>query len=95
MEENTKDTFHRKANVATMHMDPYSSDNVHYDKATELSAFMGQQDVDMVQYTLECNKAMQDGKPRPKARLWRPPARPELQINDPAWSLLSPEFKPA
>ena len=35
MEENTKDTFHRKANVATTHMDPYSSDDVHYDKATE------------------------------------------------------------
>ena len=76
-------------------MDSYSFNDIHYDKATELSAFMGQQDVNIVQYTLECNKAMQEGKPRPKTRLRQPSVRPELRINNPAWSLLSLKFKSA
>ena len=69
-------------------MDSYIFDDIHYDEATELSAYMGQKDVNMVQYTLECNKSMQEDEPRQKTCLRRPPVSPELQINDPAWSLL-------
>ena len=56
---------------------------------------MGQQDVYMVQYTLECNKAMHEGKTRPNTCLRRPPVRPELKINNPAWSMLLPVLKSA
>ena len=76
-------------------MESYASDDLRYDEATELSTYMGQQDVKMVQYTLECNKTMHDGKPRPNTRLCRPPSRPELRINDPAWSMVLPELKSA
>ena len=68
-------------NVAeTNFIEAYIPDDTSYEEGTNLAAYMGEQDVDMIQSMLECNKALCNGKPRPKARLRRSrkPSRPEL-----------------
>ena len=56
---------------------------------------MVNQDVDMIQYTLECNQALKEGKPRPPRRIRREPVCDELKIQNPAWSGLQGDFREA
>ena len=52
------------------YMDSYEPDNSYYDTAIDLSAYIGERgDVDELQYTLQCSKAIHEGKPRPKPKL--------------------------
>ena len=55
---------------------------------------MGVQDVDFVQYTLECNKAMNEGKPWPEQRTRRKPVQEDLKIRE-AWAEMDKEHKQA
>ena len=57
----------QKVNVAeTNFMDSYILDDAHYDEATELVAYMGERDVNMVQSMLKCNQGLKEGKPPPR-----------------------------
>ena len=56
---------------------------------------MGVQDADFVQYTLECNKSMNEEKPRPQQRTRRGLVREDLTIQNPAWGEMEPEHKKA
>ena len=79
-------------------MESYEPQDLYFDDATDLSAYMGEQtDVDDLQHTLLCNQAMREGKPRPQQKLRRErrPIRPELQIKGPLWSDISPELRAA
>ena len=59
-------TSTRKVNSSeTDYLSQNSPSDPDYQQANDLSNYMGIQDADMVQYTLECNKAMNDGKPPP------------------------------
>ena len=85
LEKGIKDKVHQKVNVAdtSYYMDSYIPDDSYYDEAADLSTYMGELgDVDALQYTLQCNKAMREGrlKPKPKLRRERRSIRPELQI---------------
>ena len=46
---------------------------------------MGVQDADFIQYTLECNKSMNEGKPKPQQRTRRGPVQEDLMIRE-AWA---------
>ena len=64
-----------KANSSeTDYLTQKSPSDPNFSQASDLSSFMGNQDVDMVQYTLECNQAMKEGRPRPPQRTRREPA---------------------
>ena len=79
-------------------MDSYDANDSYYYLATDLAAFMGHQtDMDELQHTLQCSRAMQEGKPKPnlKLRRERQPIRPDLQIKGTAWTDISPELRSA
>lgn len=63
-------------------MDSYIPNNIHYKEATDLDAYIGERDVNMIQSTLECSQALRKGKLHPKQRLKREKRgqRPELEI---------------
>ena len=56
---------------------------------------MVNQDVDMIQYTLECNQALKEGRPRPPRRTHREPVCEELKIQNPTWAGLQGDFRKA
>ena len=88
LEESSVDNSGQRANVAeTNIMDSYVPEDNHYDNTTELAAYIGELDVDMVQSTIECYHALQDGKPRPHPRVRREqqPSRPDLQMKELLW----------
>ena len=59
----------RKANSAeTDYLSQNSPSDPDYQHADDLLVYMGVQDADFTQYMLECNKAMNEGKPRPQQR---------------------------
>ena len=43
-------------------MESYIPDDNHYKEATDLAAYMGEQDVDIIHSMLECNQALRDRK---------------------------------
>ena len=49
----------------------------------------------MVQYTLECNQAMKEGRPRSPQRSRREPAQEELKIQNPTWRRLDGDLRKA
>ena len=56
----------RKANSSkTDYLTPNSPSDPYFSHASDLSNYMVNQDMDIVQYTLECNQAMKEGRPRP------------------------------
>ena len=67
----TNNSLSRKVNVAESdYIQPYSPFDDNYDAATNLSSYMGNRggDIDIIQDVLNCNKALQQGKPRPQER---------------------------
>ena len=66
----TDDSTTRKANSAnSSYLSPYSASDDHYDDATDLSSYMGERsDTDTIHDILLCNKAMNEGKPRPPSQ---------------------------
>ena len=92
----TDNTTRQKANaVESDYLQPYSPSDTCYNNATELSSYMIDRgkDVDMIQDILQCNQAMEQGKPRPSPRTRREPLRQELRIKDPTWSGLKPDTR--
>ena len=81
-----------KANLAeTDYLSQKSPSDPDYQHANDLSTYMGVQDEDFVQYVLECNKAINAGKPRPKQRTRRRSSlNKDLMIQD-AWKEMSRE----
>ena len=76
-----------KANPSeTDYLIPNSPSDPFFSHATDLSTYMANQDVDMIQYTLQCNQALKEGRPRPPRRTRREPIREELKIQNPTWS---------
>ena len=72
LEESSVDKSGCKANIADTHfMQLYLPEDSYYNEATNLVAYMGEQDVDMIHLMLQCNQALQEGKPRPRPRLQR------------------------
>ena len=70
LEESSIDNSGRKANeVQTSFLDSYIPDDSHYEEATDLTTYMGERNVDMIQSTLECYQALREGKTHPKHRL--------------------------
>ena len=68
-------TSTRKANsLETDYMSPHSPSDALFSYSSELTEYMGNRDVDFVQYTLECNPALKEGKPQPQQRTRRVPA---------------------
>ena len=62
-ESNTDNSGH-KVNIADTHyIKSYLPEDLYYDKATNLAAYMDDQDVDMIHSMLECNQALCDGRP--------------------------------
>ena len=49
----------------TDYLTPNSPSDTYFSYSSKLSNYMGNQDVDMVQCTLECNQEMKKGRPRP------------------------------
>ena len=89
-------TSTRKANsLETDYLTPNSTSDTYFSYSSDLSHYMGNQDVDMVQYTLECNQAMKEGRPHPPQRTQREPARDELKIPNPTWGVLNRDLKKA
>ena len=68
--------------------------DLEFNQASDLSDYMGVQDADFVQFTLECNKAINEGTPRPQQRTWRGPVREDLKIEE-AWGEMKKELKQA
>ena len=69
LEEGIKDNVHRKVDVVdTNFLQSYIPDDSHYNEATNLAAYMGEQDVDIFYSMLECNQALRDGNQRPRLR---------------------------
>ena len=63
-----------KANSSeTDYLTPYSPSDRFFSQATDLSTYMANQDVDMIQYTLQCNQALKEGRPWPPHRTRREP----------------------
>ena len=61
LEEGMTDTVHCKVNVVdTDSMQSYVPANLYYNKATNIVAYMGERDVDIIQLMLECNHALRD-----------------------------------
>ena len=54
---------------------------------------MVSQDLDMIQYTLQCNQALKKGRPRPPQRTRREPVCDELKIQNPTWSGLQGDLR--
>lgn len=82
------DNSGRKANMAeTNFMDLYILDDVCFDVATDLAAFMGELDVDMIHSTLEFHKILLEKELSPKQRL-RGERNPELEIVQPLFGQL-------
>ena len=71
----------RKVNSSeTDYLIPNSPSDPYYSHASDLSNYMVNHDVDMVQYTLECNQATKEGRSRPPRRTRREQFRKELKI---------------
>ena len=89
-------TSTRKVNSSeTDYLTPTSPSNTYFSYSSKLSNYMGNQDVDMVQYTLECNQAMKEERLRPPQRTRREPAQEELKIQNPTWGVLDRDLKKA
>ena len=85
----------RKANSSeTDYLSQNSPSDPDYHQASDLSDYMGVQDADYVQYVLECNKAMNEAKPRQQQRSRRGPVREDLKIKE-AWGEIEKEHKQA
>ena len=56
---------------------------------------MVNQDVDIIQYTLECNQALKEGTPRPPRRTRQELVHEELKIQNPTWAVLQGDFRKA
>ena len=64
LEESSIDYSGRKANIADTHfMELYLPEDSYYNDATNLAAYMGEQDIDMIHSMLQCNQALREGKP--------------------------------
>ena len=63
-------------------------------QASDLFVYMGVQDADFIQYTLECNKSMNEGKPRSQQRTRQGPVQEDLMIRE-AWAEMDKEHKQA
>ena len=86
----------RKENTSeTNHLTPNSPLDPFFSHATDLSTYMVNQDVDMIQYTLECNQALKEGRPRPPKRTRRDLVHEELKIQNPTRAGLQGDFKKA
>lgn len=76
-------------------MESYIPHDTHYEEATNLAAYMGERDVDMIKSILECNQALCKGKPCPKQHLRseRKASRADLEIKQPLFAELLPELQ--
>ena len=89
-------TTTRKANSSeTDFLTPNSSPDPYFSHATDLSTYMVNQDVDMIQYTLECNQVLKEGRPRPPRRTRRKLVCKELKILNPTWAGLQDDLRKA
>ena len=77
---------------ATDYLSQYSPSDPDYQQASDLSDYMDVQDIDFIQHTLECNRAFNEGRPRPEQRTRREPVREDLKIKD-AWPKMTKEHK--
>ena len=92
----TDNITNQKANAAESdYLQPYSPSDACYNDATKLSTYMIErgEDVDMIQDVLQCNQAMNQGKPRPPPITRQEPLCQELRIKDPTWSGLKPNTR--
>ena len=73
-------TTTRKDNSSeTDYLTPYSSSDSFYNDAADLSSYMVNQDVDIIQNILQCK----EGRPRPPQRARREPVQNELKVQNP------------
>ena len=85
----------RKANsLETDYLSRNSPSDPDYHQATDLFVYMGVQDADFAQYTLECNKSMNEEKSWPEQKTRRKPVREDLKIRE-AWGEMDKEHKQA
>ena len=89
-------TLTKKANSSeTEYLTLNSLSDPFFDQATDLSTYMVNRDVDMVQYTLECNQALKEGRPRPPRRTQRESVQDELKIQNPVLGELHRDLRKA
>ena len=63
-------TMTQKAKLSEIdYLTPYSQSNPFYNHATNLSSYMVNQNVDMIQDILRCNQALKEGRPCPLQRI--------------------------
>ena len=76
-------------------MELYLPEDSYYVETTDLAAYMGEQDIDMIHSMLKCNQGLRDGNPRPRPQLRRKrkPNRPELQTKGSVWTDILPELR--
>ena len=79
----------------TGYLTPNTPSDPYFSHATDLSTYMVNQDVDIIQCTLECNQALKEGRPRPPRRTRREPVCEELKIQNPTWAGLQGDFRKA
>ena len=86
----------RKANSSkTDYLTPNLPSDSYFSYVSDLSTYTVNQDVDMVQYTLECNQIMKEGRPRPPRRTRQEPICEELKIQNPIWAGLDGDLRKA
>ena len=85
-----------KANSSkTDYLTPYSLSDPFFSYATDLPAYMTNQDVDSIQNFLQCNQVLKEGRPRLPQRTRREPVQNELRIQNPTWSGLQGDLRKA
>ena len=86
-------TSTQQANLSeTDYLSQNSPSDPDYQHANDLSDYMGIQDADFTQYTLECNKAINERKPCPPQRTRRAPVQEDLKIKE-AWGEMTKEHQ--
>ena len=86
----------RKTNSSeTNYVTTNSPTDLYYSYASDLSNYMLNHNVDMVQYTLECNQAMKEGRSHPPKRTRREPFREGLKIQNLTWGGLDGDIREA
>ena len=83
----------RQAHLSeTDYLSQNSPSDLDYQQASDLSNYMDVQDADFVQYALECNKAMNEGKLHSQQRTRRRSLNEELMIKE-AWKEMTKEHR--
>ena len=70
----------------TAYLTPYSPSDPFFSQATDPSTYMVSQEVDVIQYILQCNQALKEGRLRPPQRTHRKPVCEKLKIQNSTWS---------